>query len=140
MEKHQAHLFQSSMAALAEVYGKELSPALIELYWNALQAVPIMEFQKAAAKWIETEKHFPKPAELSEKYRQGVLATRATTETDVERLCAHLTKTHWTRMTPKQQRGPWEYLRREGRLVGVKVFEDETSPAITMYLEDLPAR
>lgn len=58
------------MAALAEVFGKQLSPQLTDIYWQALKGMPIEQFQEAGASWIRHGKHFPKPAELTERYRE----------------------------------------------------------------------
>lgn len=58
------------MAALAEVFAKQLSQPLTDLYWDALKAWQIEEFQDAAKSWIRIGKHFPKPAELLERQKE----------------------------------------------------------------------
>lgn len=58
------------MAALAEVFAKQLSPALIELYWDALKPLAIEQFQAGAKSWIRHGKHFPKPADVLERFQQ----------------------------------------------------------------------
>lgn len=58
------------MAALAEVFAKQLSPALIEIYWDALKPLAIEQFQAGAKSWIRNGKHFPKPAELLERFAE----------------------------------------------------------------------
>ncbi len=61
--------FQATLASLAEVFGKQLSPQLTELYWDALKPLAIEELQKGAESWIRFGKHFPKPAELMERFK-----------------------------------------------------------------------
>lgn len=61
--------FQSTMGALAEVFAKQLSPPLIELYWDALKTLTIEQFQQGAKSWIRHGKHFPKPTEILERFR-----------------------------------------------------------------------
>lgn len=61
--------FQSTMAALAEMFGKQLSQALTDLYWEALKGMFIEDLQRAAGSWMKVGKHFPKPAELIERVR-----------------------------------------------------------------------
>lgn len=58
------------MAALAEVFAKQLSPALIEIYWDALHHIPIEQFQQGAKSWIRHCKHFPKPADILDRFRE----------------------------------------------------------------------
>lgn len=58
------------MAALAEVFAKQLSPQLIDIYWEALKPLAIEQFQEAGASWIRHGKHFPKPAELAERFKE----------------------------------------------------------------------
>lgn len=58
------------MAALAEVFAKQLSPALIEIYWDALKPLAIEQFQQGAKSWIRHGKRFPKPSELLERFDQ----------------------------------------------------------------------
>jgi hypothetical protein len=66
--------FQSTMASLAEVFGKQLSPQLTELYWEALKSLAIEEFQLGAKSWIKHGKHFPKPGELLDRFREMTAA------------------------------------------------------------------
>jgi hypothetical protein len=58
------------MAALAEVFGKQLSGPLADLYWDALKDLAIEQFEAGAKSWIRNGKHFPKPAEILERFQE----------------------------------------------------------------------
>lgn len=58
------------MAALAEVFAKQLSPPLTDLYWEACKGMAIEQFQEGAKSWIKIGKHFPKPADLIERFKE----------------------------------------------------------------------
>ncbi len=52
------------MASLAEVFNREFSPQLADLYWDALKGLPIEQLVEATRYCIRHHKHFPKPADL----------------------------------------------------------------------------
>lgn len=52
------------MANLSELFGKELSQPLVDLYWGALNDLAIEQVESAARVLIKRSKHFPKPAEF----------------------------------------------------------------------------
>lgn len=52
------------------MFAKQLSPALTDIYWEAFKYLAIEQFQEAAKSWIRHGKHFPKPADLSERFEQ----------------------------------------------------------------------
>jgi len=59
--------FATHILAIAEIYGKALSPAAIGIYWNALQGYPLAEVQRAIERHVqdaEAGRFFPKPADL----------------------------------------------------------------------------
>lgn len=59
--------FAANILALAEIYGKALSPAAIGVYWNALQSYPLAEVQRAIERHVQDPdagRYFPKPADL----------------------------------------------------------------------------
>lgn len=56
--------FAALITGLGELYGREPSEALLELYWRALADRSIEELERAASLHVRTEAHFPKPAEL----------------------------------------------------------------------------
>lgn len=58
------------MATLSVTYGKELSPQITDIYWDALKPLAIEQFQEGAKSWIRHGKHFPKPADLLERWEQ----------------------------------------------------------------------
>ncbi|MDR5730703.1 MAG: hypothetical protein RB191_25110 [Terriglobia bacterium] len=57
------------MAALSVTFTKELSQPLTDIYWDAMKAMPIEQFQEAAKSYIKHSKHFPRPAELLERFK-----------------------------------------------------------------------
>lgn len=58
------------MAMLTVTYGKELSPALTDIYWESLKSLAIEQMEQSAKSCIRNCKHFPKPAELLERWQQ----------------------------------------------------------------------
>jgi hypothetical protein len=58
--------------------------------------------------------------------------------TNAEQLCSYVAKHHFSRLTPKQQRGPWTYLGApDGTITGLLIAEDQGSPAIRLMLADI---
>ncbi len=59
--------FAINILAIAEIYGKALSPAAIGIYWNALQGYPLADVQRAIERHVNdpaSGQFFPKPADL----------------------------------------------------------------------------
>lgn len=59
--------FAGIMEAVMILYGKDSTPALLRLYWNALAAHPIDQVRWAFDHWIKDPKHgtfMPKPADI----------------------------------------------------------------------------
>lgn len=63
--------FQAVMATLSITYGKELSPALTDVYWAALQGVFIEQVEQAGRSCIRMHKHWPKPADILQFIRDN---------------------------------------------------------------------
>lgn len=64
--------FVEQLSMLAEVMGKELSPAAIAGYWLVLRDLTIAQFESAIAQAMRKCKWFPKPAELVDFVTQSV--------------------------------------------------------------------
>jgi hypothetical protein len=58
--------FAGLMALLAEVFGKELNPQLVEIYFRALADFSIERIAAAVEEAVRRLRFFPKPAELIE--------------------------------------------------------------------------
>jgi len=58
------------MAMLSVTFGKELSPQITDIYWEALKPLAIEQLQEGANSWIRHGKHFPKPADLLERFQE----------------------------------------------------------------------
>ena len=58
--------FMDYMAALGELFDKEITKTLLGMYWEVLSAVPDDRAEDAFKKSIATCKFFPRPAELLE--------------------------------------------------------------------------
>lgn len=58
------------MATLSVTFGKELSPQITDIYWDALKSLAIEQFEQGAKSWIRHGKHFPKPSEIHERFRE----------------------------------------------------------------------
>ena len=72
--------FQATMASLAEIFNREFSPQLADMYWEALKTLPIERVQAAANHAIRYTKHFPKPVEILEFSREVAIAQKAAPE------------------------------------------------------------
>lgn len=59
------------MATLSVTFGKELSPQITDIYWEALKSLAIEQFEETARSSIRHSKHFPKPAEILDRYRES---------------------------------------------------------------------
>lgn len=72
-------LFKQYMAALSEIFGKELSALLNSLYWKTLEPFTDFECEQAFKELIFSAKFFPKPADFLEILRgkQEDQATKA---------------------------------------------------------------
>lgn len=57
------------MATLSVTFGKELSQPLTDIYWEALKSLAIEQVEQSAKSAIRHCKHFPKPAELFERWQ-----------------------------------------------------------------------
>jgi hypothetical protein len=64
--EHDFEAFAGLMAVLEEVFGKEFTPQLVEIYFRALADFPIERIAAAVDEAVRTLKFFPKPAELVE--------------------------------------------------------------------------
>lgn len=56
--------FLEIVIGFAELKGKQLSPAALELYWRAMQDWPIDEFRAAASYLLKTSEFMPTPADF----------------------------------------------------------------------------
>lgn len=59
--------FAQSMAAIGEIYGKDISEVMIGIYWNALKPYPIEDVLRAFqghTRDTDNGQFFPKPADL----------------------------------------------------------------------------
>jgi hypothetical protein len=64
--EHDFEAFAGFMAVLEEVFGKDLNPQLVEIYFRALADFSIDRIAAAVEEAVRTLKFFPKPAELIE--------------------------------------------------------------------------
>lgn len=58
--------FYSVMVQTADMYGKKLTKEQLRLYFSALGALSILEFERAAASLLATSKFMPVPADFYE--------------------------------------------------------------------------
>lgn len=58
--------FAALMLGLGETYGEPVSDARMEIYFAALEDVPLSSIRAAATAHVRTSKFFPRPAELRE--------------------------------------------------------------------------
>lgn len=69
---HDVH--DTGIAALFELHGKEISPVLLGLYWEALRDLTPAQFREATGRALRECKFLPKPAELRELAGNGSAA------------------------------------------------------------------
>lgn len=62
------------MAVLSVTFGKELSQPLTDIYWEACKTLAIEQFESGAKSWIKIGKHFPKPADLLDRFKEMATA------------------------------------------------------------------
>lgn len=60
----QRNTLAASLALLAEVFGREVSPVLTEVYWEIFRGYPDATFRKAVLLALKTLSFFPKPSDL----------------------------------------------------------------------------
>jgi hypothetical protein len=58
--------FQEWIAGLSEVFNKDLSPALVKIYWQVLSGYSDEQCEAAFQKVLSQNEYFPKPAQLIE--------------------------------------------------------------------------
>lgn len=55
--------FRAVMAGMAELYGREISPTLLDAYWLALRDWTLADFEAGAGRLMATAKFMPRPAD-----------------------------------------------------------------------------
>lgn len=63
--------FAELMVGLGETYGEPVSAARMEIYFAALNDLPLVDLRRSASVLVRTQKFFPRPSEL----RQGIDGT-----------------------------------------------------------------
>lgn len=71
MTKHHYEAFCAVIGGFAEIKGKQLSEAAIELYWRSMQHWNIDDFRVAAEHLLRTCEFFPTPADFEKLYHAG---------------------------------------------------------------------
>lgn len=66
MDHGDKNQFTRLMAVLGEVFSKEISPELAEIYYHTLEPYSIAEVTGSVGNAVRTLKFFPKPVELIE--------------------------------------------------------------------------
>ena len=56
--------FAKIMAGLGELYSKQVSDALMDIYWNSLSSWTIDEFKLASSQLVQTCTFMPKPSDF----------------------------------------------------------------------------
>ena len=66
MQRTDTEAFASLMAVLAEVFSKEVTSTLTEIYFRTFSDMPIEDFEEAVWLYVKKGVYFPKPVELTE--------------------------------------------------------------------------
>lgn len=69
--------FRAVMAGMAELYQRELSNTLLDVYWLSLRDWSLAEFEGAAAKLMQSSTFMPRPADFTELRKQARERTAA---------------------------------------------------------------
>ncbi|HET8550930.1 MAG TPA: DUF6475 domain-containing protein [Gammaproteobacteria bacterium] len=97
MNGDDAETFKVILRGIGELYGKDISSALLDLYWRALERHDIDDIRRAANNHVrdpDQGQFFPKPADI-ERHIAGNTATRAMTA--------------WSKVIGAVKRvGPWQ--------------------------------
>jgi len=82
MTRQDVSRFASSLTAVAALYGQELIPQVVEIYFRTLEKFTIDEVEQGISKACSTLKFFPKPVELIDCITGGTgnLADKAMVE------------------------------------------------------------
>ncbi|EBO0868530.1 phosphohydrolase [Salmonella enterica] len=67
MNESERPKFAQSMAAIGEIYGKDISEVMIGIYWNALKPYPVEDVMRSFqghTRDTDNGQFFPKPADL----------------------------------------------------------------------------
>jgi hypothetical protein len=78
--------FRSVMAGLAELYQRELSNTLLDVYWLALRDWTLADFEAASAKLMQSGQFMPRPADYT-AMRKAALPTKGEAWAQVLRHC-----------------------------------------------------
>ena len=62
-DKHKAE-FMKELVMMAELFGKDLTESLMELYWRALSDMSLDNYKKAISSITQTATFFPKPVDF----------------------------------------------------------------------------
>ncbi|GAB4394068.1 MAG: hypothetical protein Tsb005_15020 [Gammaproteobacteria bacterium] len=93
MEKNDMPRFAKLIMTLGEVYSKPISPAMIEVYWQALQSLTLSAIETALQAHVtnaDSGHYFPKPADVIH-YVQGSSKHQALSAwTQVEKAVKHV--------------------------------------------------
>jgi hypothetical protein len=71
MQSSDFERFRNVMAGMGEMYGKELSPPLLDAYWLSLRSWSLADFQDAAAHLMGSGQFMPKPADFNALRKAG---------------------------------------------------------------------
>ena len=82
--------FMNLLGSVGEVFNKELSPLVINLYENILSEYPIADVEKAYSKAITTCRFFPKPVEILEYLKKPQVTIENNAEIEAEKVLMHL--------------------------------------------------
>ena len=69
MESHEK--FKQAMTYLGEIYNKEITKSLAQIYWEELNTYSDEQFNQAVRGHIRASTFFPKPAELIARMDEG---------------------------------------------------------------------
>ena len=67
--------FQAVMTGMAELYQRELSGPLLDVYWLALADWDLTDFEAASAQLMKTEEFMPRPVAFSKLRKAGQVSS-----------------------------------------------------------------
>lgn len=63
--------FRAVLAGMAELYGRDLSPVLLDAYWLALRDWSLTDFEQAAGHLMGSAQFMPRPADFNALRKAG---------------------------------------------------------------------
>lgn len=72
MEQSQKPTFARELNKLSQVFSKQLTPDLVEIYWETVRRLPLQYFLESCRRIAQTYERFPLPKHLREEIESDI--------------------------------------------------------------------